>query len=228
MANNYTDTSVTFVPRDATQPFALGPIGTAVVTALTAWYDVTDGTAFVADESSRMESHIAATCLEVAGVEFSNPVLTFVEAITAIHTERPDMVTKDMLDVTLNYFGRPADEPAGDPEWETLDLDSAFRPFMLEPGSNCSGMIEESSWRCDRNRHGEFGGAAWCKTDQVSRGVSTSSVISDTLYVHDGLRVFDTNPDPVVAYYKSRVNDVFQEIVDVDKRTAIQTAVLKP
>ena len=227
MANNYSDTSVTFVARDATQPFALGPIGTAAMTAMTAWYDSGDGTAFIDDNGPQVESVVAEACLVASGIDRAllgdtrTTLPCLVEVMTAIHEAKPDLVTDAMLKEVTDRF-----ETTTEAEWESVYLEDVIRPFLLEPGANCAGAIEETSWRCDRNRHGEFGGAVYGSTDHVSRCASSSTVLEEIVYADSKLRVYADTPLLAVEFYTTRVREVFGEIKDADTRANIQTSVL--
>ncbi len=228
MANNYSDSSVTFVARDSKQPFALGPIGTAAVTAMTAWYDGGDGTAFIDDNGPAVESSVADACLVASGIDrallgkarTTPPGL--VEVMTAIHANKPDLVTDEMLKVVTDRF-----HVTEEPEWESVYLDDVIRPFLIEPGANCVGVIEESAWRCDRNRHSEFGGGTYGFTEHVSRCASSSAVLEEILYSDRVLREYADTPLPVVEFYTARVREVFSEIQDDSMRNDIQATVLK-
>ena len=227
MANNYSDSSVTFVARDSKQPFAMGLLGTAAITAMTAWYGSGDGTAFIDDNGPQVESVVAEACLVASGIDRAllgdtrTTLPCLVEVMTAIHEAKPDLVTDAMLKEVTDRF-----EFTAEAEWESVYLEDVIRPFLLEPGANCAGAIEETAWRCDRNRHGEFGGAAYGSTDHVSRCVSSSTVLEEIAYADAKLRGFAHTPLPVVEFYTARVRSVFAEIKDVETRAIIQTTVL--
>lgn len=227
MANNYSDTSVTFVSRDSKQPFALGPIGEAAIKSMTAWYDGDNGTAFIDDNGPQVESIVANACLEASGIDRTllgterTTLPCFVEVMTAIHTAKPEMVTADMLMVVNDHYGVTAEA-----EWECVYLEDVIGPFLIEPGANCVGAIEETSWRCDRNRHGEFGGGTYGVTETVSRGISSASVLEETLHADRLLRDIDTALTPVVEFYTARTREVFQEIRNEDHRQLVQNLVL--
>ena len=229
MANNYSGSSVTFVPRDSKQPFALGPIGTAAVTAMTAWYDSGVGTAFIDDNGPAVELSVADACLVASGIDRAvlGEVRTtppgLVEVMTAIHANKPDLVTDEMLKVVTDRF-----HVTEEPEWESVYLDDVIRPFLIEPGANCAGAIEETAWRCDLNRHGEF--VRWWLygfTDHVSRHDSSTVISEEILYADRVLREYADTPLPVVEFYTARVREVFSEIQDDSMRNDIQATVLK-
>lgn len=227
MANNYSDTSVTFVSRDSKQPFALGPIGTAAIKSMTAWYDSDSGTAFIDDNGPQVESIVANACLEASGIDHAvlgtdrTTQPCFGEVMTAIHKAKPEMVTADMLAAVNDRFGFTEEA-----EWESVYLEDVMRALVIEPGANCVGAIEETSWQCDRNRHGEFGGGAFGYTDLVSRGVSSASVVEETLYADRLLRDIDTALTPVVEFYTARTREVFREIRNEDHRKLVQDLVV--
>jgi len=227
MANNYSDTSVTFVARDTQQPFALGPIGTAAIKSMTAWYDDKNAAAFIDDNGPQVESIVANACLEASGIdrallgtERTTPPC-FVEVMTAIHTAKPEMVTEAMFALVNDNYGLTEEA-----EWESVYLEDIIRPFLIEPGANCVGAIEETSWRCDRNRHGEFGGGTYGQTELVSRGVNSSSVLEEILQADRLLRDIDTDLTSVVGFYESRVREVFGEIRNKTHRQLVQNLVL--
>lgn len=227
MANNYSDTSVTFVSRDSKQPFALGPIGTAAIKSMTAWYDSDSGTAFIDDNGPQVESIVANACLEASGIDHAvlgtdrttQPCL--LEVMAAIHAAKPEIVTADMLMVANDRYGMTTEA-----EWESVYLGDIIGPFLIEPGANCVGAIEETAWRCDRNRHGEFGGGTYGHTELVARGMSSATVLEETLQADKLLRDIDTALTPVVEFYTARTREVFREIRNEDHRQLVQNLVL--
>ena len=168
MANNYFISSVTLHKVDKEKPFVFGPIGTALLSAATAWFDFTDG--------------IGVSDSETSCPMFEDMILTLLKAIPNYpHEGFPDKFffatwQNYVLFCDKHYGHTDWTSPElrdwlikDDCMWDSLELDVVMVIVQKEiPNTNILGYGEEYCTYCDRLRYGEFTGGGLFVGDYFS------------------------------------------------------------
>lgn len=176
MANYYTVTSYTLAGPVGSQ-LKLGPVGIALLEAalddgyfqkneLGGWYIAVEETTMTCENFTEEACKLLgvseaslASCLEQA--MRINPGST--------------TITQAMVDKakSLGY----SDDAKDDQKYDPLDIIELIEIVELEEGASEVQVMREAGWWCDKNRHGEFGGAGYFLSKNFSFGYSSDTPI---------------------------------------------------
>ena len=168
MANNYFISSVTLHKVDKEKPFVFGPIGTALLSAVTSWFDFGDG--------------IGVSDSDTSCPIFEEVILTLLKVLPEYrHEGLPDkffFATWCSYAIYCdNYYGHTnwttpelRDWLLRDTVcWDHLEIDVIMTIARLEvPEANILGYSEEYCSYSDRLRYGEFTGGGLFVGDYFS------------------------------------------------------------
>lgn len=151
MANNYSVTSFTLMPKDLTKPLKLGKLAQTLIHLFTGTYPeetVNEFTTDIDEYGFRTLEGVFTTLIEDYSLDDTN-CFNFNDLLPQL-TPYFNKETLGKLDHELSSIKLDSDE--------SISLEDLLPICFAEEGANFGSFYSETGYWCSKQRHGEFGG----------------------------------------------------------------------